>query len=162
MFGRDYVKITLDYPIAAAKALSALSDAFKFVYVSGEGATLTPGVFTPYFGVIKGRAEAALLQLGKENSRLRPYSVRPGGVDPSAHTEIQSHIPTRAGFLGVVYRVLLPTLNTIAPSTMSPTRELGKVLTELAMGDGEPLEGRGIEGEGRIVSNKGQRRLAEL
>lgn len=162
IFGRDYVKITLDYPLAAAKAFSTLHDPFKFVYVSGEGATTTPGMFTPYFGVVKGRAETALLQLGKENSRLKPYSVRPGGVDASAHTEIQSYIPARSGFVGNVYRVLLPTLQAIAPSTMSPTRELGKVLTALAMGDGKPLEGRGIEGDGRIVSNKGQRRLAEL
>jgi hypothetical protein len=88
ILGRDYVKITVDYPLAAAKAFSTLHDPFKFVYVSGEGANLTPGMFTPYFGVIKGRAEAALLQLGKDDSRLKPYSVRPGGLDPSAHTEI--------------------------------------------------------------------------
>ena len=119
-------------------------------------------MFTPYFGVIKGRAEAALQQLGKEDPRLKPYSVRPGAVDPSAHTEIRSYIPTRSGLVETFYRVLFPPLRAVAPSTMSPTRELGKVLTELAMGDGKPLEGPGIEGDGRVVSNKGQRRLAEL
>lgn len=152
----------MDYPLAAAKAFSTLHNPFKFVYVSGEGANTTPGMFTPYFGVIKGRTETALLQLGKEDSRLKPYSVRPGGVDSSAHTEIQPYIPTRSGFPYNVYRALYPTFKVIAPSTVSPTRELGKVLTELAMGDGKPLEGLGIEGDGRIVSNKGQRRLGEL
>lgn len=44
----------------------------------------------------------------------------------------------------------------------SPTRELGRVLTELAMGDGEALKGEGVEGEGRTVTNKGFRRLAGL
>lgn len=34
---REYVKITVDYPLAAAKAFSGLSDSFNFVYVSGEG-----------------------------------------------------------------------------------------------------------------------------
>lgn len=33
---REYIKITYQYPIAAAKAFSGLSDPFKFVYVSGE------------------------------------------------------------------------------------------------------------------------------
>jgi len=44
----------------------------------------------------------------------------------------------------------------------SPTRELGKVLTELAASRGERLEGSGVEGEGRTVSNVGIRRLAGL
>jgi hypothetical protein len=33
---REYVKITVDYPVAAAKAFSTLSDSFKFVYVSSK------------------------------------------------------------------------------------------------------------------------------
>lgn len=37
---REYVKITLDYPLAAAKAFAGLSDSFNFVYVSGEGVTI--------------------------------------------------------------------------------------------------------------------------
>ena len=32
---RKYTEITKDYPLAAAKAFSSLSDPFKFVYVSG-------------------------------------------------------------------------------------------------------------------------------
>jgi hypothetical protein len=34
---REYIKITLDYPVAAAEAFASLSDSFNFVYVSGEG-----------------------------------------------------------------------------------------------------------------------------
>jgi hypothetical protein len=34
--GSEYVRITVDYPVAAAKAFSTLSDKFKFVYVSGR------------------------------------------------------------------------------------------------------------------------------
>ena len=33
---REYIKITLDYAVAAAKAFSTLSNNFKFVYVSGK------------------------------------------------------------------------------------------------------------------------------
>jgi hypothetical protein len=32
---REYEKITVEYPLAAAKAFTSLHDPFKFVYVSG-------------------------------------------------------------------------------------------------------------------------------
>jgi hypothetical protein len=162
VFGRDYVKITVDYPLAAAKAFSTIHDPFRFVYVSGEGANTTPGMLTQYFGVVKGQAEVALVQLGKDDPKLKAYSVRPGGVDASAHPEIQSYIPARSGFYGKATTALTSVFKIIAPSTVSPTREMGQVLTELAMGDGKPLEGPGIEGEGRIISNRALRRLAGL
>lgn len=42
MGGREYDKITVDYPLTAAKAFSSLSDPFKFVYVSGTSASPSP------------------------------------------------------------------------------------------------------------------------
>lgn len=47
-------------------------------------------------------------------------------------------------------------------ANVSPTEELGKVLVELAMGDGEKLSGEGVIDGGRTVTNKGFRRLAGL
>ena len=55
----DYIKITKDYTLEAAKTFSGLSGNFKFVYVSGEGATTTPGMFTPLFGRVSGNATAS-------------------------------------------------------------------------------------------------------
>src|SRR5436309_10924162 len=81
----DYIKITKDYTLEAAKAFSGPSDNFKFVYVSGEGATTTPGMFTPLFGRVKGDTEAALLDLGKKMPTLKVFSLRPGAVDRSSH-----------------------------------------------------------------------------
>ena len=45
---------------------------------------------------------------------------------------------------------------------VSPTRELGQVLVDLAMGGGQPLEGKGVSGEGRTLSNAVVRRLAGI
>ncbi|RDW72802.1 hypothetical protein BP6252_06709 [Coleophoma cylindrospora] len=163
----EYVKITHDYPLAAARAFTSLPDPpkpFKFVYVSGEGATTSPGMFTQYFGRIKGRAEAALLALSKDSSytNLRVFSVRPGGVDPTSHPEILSYIPQRQGALKVADKVLLPILHVVGPGILTPTKDLGRVLTDLAMGNGEALDGKGVEDEGRTLSNAGLRRLAGL
>jgi hypothetical protein len=44
----------------------------------------------------------------------------------------------------------------------TPTRPLGKILTQLAMGKGEPVEGADVLGGGRIVPNVAIRRMAGL
>jgi hypothetical protein len=130
---------------------------------AGEGTTTTPGKFTPFFGVIKGQAESALLGLQSTLPSLRIFSLRPGGVDAGYHTEIHRYIPVHQTMLKKVsLAVLLPALRGLAPSMLSPTKDLGRVLTELAMGDGKPLDGPGIDGEGRTISNKAFRGIAGL
>ncbi|MCJ1378440.1 hypothetical protein MMC17_001539 [Xylographa soralifera] len=157
-----YTEITIDYPLAAAKAFSSLASPFKFVYVSGEGATNSPGMLTPYYGVVKGRAEVALLKLHEDNPEFRPFSVRPAVVDPSAHPEIRSFIPKLPLWKSTITVGLVPVLNNMWKNGISPTADLGRYLTELAMGDGERLKGEGVEGGGRIVNNRGFRRLAGI
>jgi len=162
----EYEKITYEYPIAAAKAFATLNSPkpFKFVYVSGEGTTTTPGMFTPFFGVVKGRAEAALLCLSKEPGYelFKPYSLRPGGVDPTYHPEIKEFIPVKQGLAKKGEELLVPLLRKVYPGMISPTKDLARVLTDLAAGDGEPLEGKGVDGEGRTIANVGMRRLAGI
>lgn len=134
-----------------------------FNTIIGEGATTKPGMFTPMFGKVKGQAEAELLELSKQISSLKVLSVRPGGVDPDLHPEIHPFIPKPAGFTTrVVLPMLRPLFRATWSSMVSPTRELGQVLVDLAMGDGRPLEGKGISGEGRTISNVAFRRLAGI
>jgi hypothetical protein len=156
----EYIRITHDYPLAAAKAFSSLSDTgkFNFVYVSGEGADPTEKTFT-LFGKIKGRAEAALLALPSTSaySALRVYNVRPGYVDPPKH-----HRP-RSAVRKIVEFVVAPSLRLLIPSQVSPTGILSKVLVDLATGDGNALQGEsGIEAGGRTVRSLAIRRLGEL
>ncbi|EON61527.1 hypothetical protein W97_00742 [Coniosporium apollinis CBS 100218] len=159
----EYTKITVDYTIAAAKAFSTLSDPFKFVFVSADGATEDPGTLTPFFLRAKGQAESALLALRSTHPSLRPYSLRPGFVDKSSQPELSKwQIQRPMPLLKKLIPVLGPIYRTIYPSGTTPTPQLGKVLTDLAMGDGEHLEGSGIVGGGRIITNLGFRRLAEL
>jgi len=160
----EYVQITHAYPLLFARALasSTAPKPVNFIYVSGEGATTSPGRFTPIFGLTKGRTEADLLALSKEaGSNLRAISLRPGGVDPTYHEEIAGFYPQKTGMESLA-PLLLPVLRTVYSAMISPTRDLGRVLTELAMGDGMPLVGAGVEGEGRTVTNVGMRRLAGL
>jgi len=57
---------------------------------------------------------------------------------------------------------LVPVLKAVYIGMLSPTRDLGRVLTDLAVGDGEPLVGPGVSGEGRTVNNAAMRRLAGI
>lgn len=160
----EYVKVTKDYALAAAKAFSTLNDKVNFVYVSGEGATTKPGMFTPLFGRVKGETEQALLEMGDATPSLRVYNLRPGYVDGIAQKEIWEEAKRRRTglLLRVGDTVLAPVVRRFWTAGVSPTRELGKVLTELAAGDGERLEGKGVEGNGRTVTNVGFRRLAGI
>ncbi|RAK94986.1 putative nucleoside-diphosphate-sugar epimerases [Aspergillus ibericus CBS 121593] len=162
----DYVKITVDYPLAAAKAFSTLSDSFNFVYVSGEGATQSPGLLTPFFGRVKGECEQALIGLSSQYPSLKPYSVRPAMVDPTYDPQVQQPYlqrPDQSTLAKKMLRgVLGPALRGAYPSAVSPTQYLGRFLTDLASGDGKPLQGEGVTGEGRIISNKAFRREVGL
>jgi hypothetical protein len=120
-------------------------------------------MFTQMFGKVKGEAEKALLELSKTTPSFKPYSLRPAGVDPTHHPEIQPFIPRNRSFmLKTAQVVLLPVLRAVVTNMVSPTKELGQVLVDLAMSDGKPLQGKGVLGEGRTISNVGMRRLAGL
>jgi hypothetical protein len=138
----------------------------NFIYVSGEGATTTPSFLTQHWARIKGLTESSLLSLSKDPSyaNLRPISLRPGGVDPTYHKEIHDFVPKRSVLMKVFEGAALPVVRGCLPSMISPTRELGKVLVELATGDGvAQKEGEsGVSGEGRTLSNVAMRRLAGI
>ena len=111
---------------------------------------------------MKGRAEVALLELRKGNPNFKPFSVRPAVVDPSVHPEIRPFIPKLPLWKSTISAGLVPVLNNLWKNGVSPTADLGRYLTELAMGAGERLTGDGIEGDGRIVNNRAFRRLAGI
>jgi hypothetical protein len=86
------------------------------------------------------------------------YNVRPAGVDWRAHAEIHPFIPKQAMYK----KILLPALDMVYQPAMTPTKPMGRVFTELAMSKGEPLEGKGVQMEGRLLTNEGIRRLSGL
>jgi hypothetical protein len=156
----EYLEITHDYPLAAAKAFSTLhpDSPFTFVYVSGEGATHTPSLFTQIYARVKGQTELALYNLAKATPNLKVYNIRPGGVDWTNHPEIHAFIPHQQWWK----KAMIPGLNVVYKGLMTPTKPMGRIMTELAMKRGEKLEGSGIEMEGTLVTNEGFRRMAGL
>ncbi|KAL5322121.1 hypothetical protein ACEPPN_010090 [Leptodophora sp. 'Broadleaf-Isolate-01'] len=160
----EYELITQTYALSFARALSKTTSPspLTFIYISGEGATPTPSLFTAHWALTKGRTESALLALSKDPSyaNLRPLSLRPGGVDMNDHHEIHKWVGER----GWAEALALPVMRALPgiKGLMSPTRELGGVAVRLAMGGGGVQEGRGVSGEGRTLNNSAIRRLAGI
>ncbi|KAI0411119.1 hypothetical protein F5X98DRAFT_384279 [Xylaria grammica] len=165
----EYVKITKDYALAASEAFQELAqDAaapFNFVYVSGHGATFTPGLLTPIFGRVKGETETALAALRARNPLFHASSARPAAVDGSAHDAIQKYLPVAP----LVYRAVAPLMRVpvqLAFSGLySPTQPLGRFLTDMAMGKyslAAPARDIAMIGEFPVLENTAIRRLVGL
>ncbi|KAJ6443202.1 nucleoside-diphosphate-sugar epimerase [Purpureocillium lavendulum] len=181
----EYVKITKDYTLAAARSFASLrsSDAaaggdggpkqqqqqspkpFRFIYVSGEGATQSPGRFSAIFARVKGETEQALADLTRELPSLQADSVRPAFVDAARHDAIRPYIPDP----GMLYRAAMVPLGPLIRSGFkgmhSPTEQLGAFLTQLAAGRlDDKLEGQGAFklGPSWVVENVGLRRIMGL
>ena len=106
-------------------------------------------------------------------SNLRVYNARPGGIDSGAEASqkvVHQLTHTNDGGtggqtrLGLAMRVgeatLLPVLRSgVYKGMHSPTGELARALVELAVGEGEPLDVRGVEAEGRTLPNIALRRF---
>lgn len=103
-----------------------------------------------------------MLDMHKEFANFLPYSVRPAAVNSHGNPEIVDSLPSYKGWMRLAHFVVDTPLRILAPSQTTPTREMGRIMVELAMGDGVRLGGDGIEGEGRTVRNSGIRRMAGL
>lgn len=174
----QYKEITYEYPLEAAKVFSTGLSAkqVNFVYVSGEGANPKPGFMTPLFGRVKGQTEMDLIKLMHTepfSKVLKCFSARPGAVDSGADAdqrlvhELTHKVDggtggqTRSSTSMVLgEKALLPIFRAgVYKGMHSPTSELGRVLVELATGDGEGAKVAGTEYDGRVLPNIALRRL---
>lgn len=178
----QYIKITKDYTLAAARAFVDIprsedkeedgkrgeSSPFRFVYVSGEGATQNPGRFSAIFARVKGETEAKLADMttkGELAGRLQADSARPGAVDPAGHEAIKPYAPEPSWQIKLLGATLLPPIRILYSQAHAPTPMLGDFLTRMAMGEMEgKMEGKGASklGSSWIVGNVGIRRMMGL
>jgi hypothetical protein len=166
---RQYIKITKDYALAAANAFSTLKPShppFRFIHVSGEGATQDPGMFSQLFAKVKGETETLLGDISaKHPGTFQVDSVRPAGVDPTGHDAIKPYLPDQGFLYKAMGVVLMPMIRNFYKSFHSPTPELGSFLTQLAMGKMDSkMQGPGVFrlGGGYVVENKAVRRLMAM
>jgi hypothetical protein len=83
-------------------------------------------------------------------------------VDSQNHTEVINATADKNNTLRykVLGAMVGPPVRAFFPGFLSPTKELGKFLVDLAMSDGAVLKGDDVE-KGRIIPNKAVRRMAK-
>lgn len=192
VYFREYVTITKTYSEKAAEAFARIpasdptdpspppaSDPFRFVWVSGEGASTSPGITTQRFGRVKGEVELALAEItdktaaatNKGSRRIEASSVRPAAVDAHNHTAIIPFVPEPPSVaMGILRDYLGGAIRTLMPGFTSPTPALGTFLAQMAMGKYDaqikgPNAPKGIESIGsafKILPNSAFRKLYGL
>ncbi|KAH9930537.1 uncharacterized protein BXZ73DRAFT_101909 [Epithele typhae] len=137
MSEQAYTELTLEYPVAAARALteagagSGRDAPFRFVYVSGEQADPTEKS-RQMWARVKGRAERELPEIMKD-ANMKTHVFRPGYFFPSKdYPEDRQNL--RGPLLRGLDAVIGPVFNTLAPSAITPTELLGRFCVDLAKG----------------------------
>ncbi|WP_393100742.1 NAD(P)H-binding protein [Streptomyces sp. LN325] len=130
--GRDeeeYTRITYDFTLAAARAVSVNNPELTFTYVSGEGTDTTESGRSMWARV-KGRTENALLAMP-----FHAYLFRPGYIQP------RNGAVSRTSGYRLMYRLtswLYPVLRRLAPKYVTTTEHLGRAMIAVVAlkGDG--------------------------
>lgn len=118
---RKYTKITYDYTMAAAKAISEVNDNLTFCFLSGAG-TDPSEKSKMMWARIKGKAEK---DLSNYNFK-KVYKFRPGMVFPS-------HGQKPSIWITKMATPLLPLLNKITPEFVSTTEEFGLAMINVSI-----------------------------
>lgn len=132
----EYVTSTKDYAVEAAKAFTKLDGntaekPFRFVYVSGIGATQNPGRFTALYAKTKGETETALAQLAEESPALMVTAPRPCAVDVAPHEEARKYAPEPMWMHKILRGALMTPIRIAYHKMYASTELLGGVLTQL-------------------------------
>lgn len=120
----EYKKVTCDYTLAAAKTLLKVNPQIAFIFVSGAGADSSESGRIMW-GRIKGKTENALFAMPFK----AVYAIRPAFIQPL------HGITSRTRLYRVLYRVFwpfMPLIKFLAPSLITTTEDLGKVMIHLA------------------------------
>ncbi|KAJ7613162.1 hypothetical protein FB45DRAFT_759267 [Roridomyces roridus] len=147
----EYIRVTHDSPVAAAKAFAGLSNTgkFTFVHISGKGREF-PESNASLYGRTKACAEQTLLSIMKDNPKLNLINVRPAYVDSLSRPGISRKI---------VYHGLAPILRRLAPGLVTPAQMLAQVCLDLAVGKLQLEGGEDVLHGGRTLLPAAIRRL---
>lgn len=116
-----YIKITYDYAMAAAKAISEVNQNLTFCFLSGAG-TDPSEKSKMMWSRVKGKTEKDLDNLHFK----KVYKFRPGMVFPSHGQKPSIWITKMAA-------PLLPLLNKITPDFVTTTEEFGLAMINVAI-----------------------------
>ncbi|MEY4875255.1 MAG: hypothetical protein RL708_404 [Bacteroidota bacterium] len=117
----EYIKITYDFTIAAAKAMLAYNPTITFLFLSGAGADSDEKSNT-LFARIKGKTENELKRIGLKQL----FIARPGGIRPM-------HKKENAALYEKILIPLFPIFELIIPNKMIKSTTLAKAMLHIIL-----------------------------
>ena len=120
----EYVRITHDFTIAAAKVLCHLNPQMTFIYVTGAGTDSSERGSTMWARV-KGRTENDLLRLPFKAA----YMFRPGFIEP------MHGVRSKTPLYRIIYNLaqpLFPLVRRAFPSIVLSTEQIGLAMLSVA------------------------------
>jgi hypothetical protein len=163
--GRDLDRINVQYPLYAAKTFAAGKKSFNFVFISSMSKSsvrqmnqlltsrIVLGIEKQLHEdvVDKGKAEEGLIKLHKEMPNLKPYSLRLCAMDYRGHKAVLDNIKYPRPWWKVLASWVIPMVKWYSALLNCDSPDFGFLMTELAKGDGEPIEEEYVLEDGRFV-----------
>jgi hypothetical protein len=141
----EYVTITHDYAIAAAKAMTAANPNMLFLFTSGDGADTTEQSKT-IFAREKGRTENDLIKMGIKNLCI----IRPGAIKPI--NEYSSTPPFMYKINYAIIGLLYPLVKIFLPSLVIKSTEIAAAVLHIIKNGNEK----------KLLTNKDMIALSKL
>jgi uncharacterized protein YbjT (DUF2867 family) len=116
----QYVNITYNYAVEAAKAMLKANPTIHFIFLSGMGADSMEKSKT-LFARIKGKTENELLKMPFKKFHI----VRPGGIQPI-------HKNKNTSLLNKIMIPIFPIFKLLMPGSVITSVELAKVMLHIA------------------------------
>lgn len=123
----EYIKITYDYAIAAAKELYRVNPEIPFMFLSGDGAA-SDEQSRFLFGRVKGKTENDLQKIGLKYF----YIARPGGILPSTKDP-------NINFYLKLQNAIIAIMAFIVPPLVITSANLAKVLIKITKEKGSKV-----------------------
>jgi uncharacterized protein YbjT (DUF2867 family) len=133
----EYIHLTYDYALAAAKAMLNANPNITFLFLSGMGADSNEKSRT-LFAWVKGKTENALKKLPFKHL----YIVRPGGIVPSHPKPNSSFKEKIYGSVNKVFGVLLPSMSISSANLAKAMLNIVKKGSDLVIHENKDLQKR--------------------
>lgn len=165
---REYIKITKEYAIAAARAFRRIPQhrrkPFRFIYVARGHAANDPEALRPFAARVKAEAILTLAEMRRASPMFHASTVRPEFLQHSEQNT-NGDVPSQAVATAATERLLLPLIRASLDRGWRPTEPVGRFLAAMVVGklDGALL-GLGVKKIGAfpIVENADVRQLMSV
>ena len=135
---REYIRITKEYPIAAARAFRRIPQdrrkPFRFIYVAGGDTMYESEALRSFSARVKAETILTLAEMRRAAPMFYASTVRPGFLEQPEHNTTNDYVPRQGLAAATTERLLLPSIRASIDRDWRPTEPVGGFLTAMVVG----------------------------